>query len=73
MGVMACARDGCENILCNRYHSGFGYLCDECFEELVNTGMAGVTNLTLGDFYASVKGSHQPKLDTREYWEQFFQ
>lgn len=35
MGVMRCNRKGCENIMCERLSSRFGYLCNECFEELV--------------------------------------
>lgn len=36
MGVMECDRKGCQNILCDRYNSTYGYICDECFEELEN-------------------------------------
>ena len=38
MGVLACCRKDCENIVCERYSHEFGYLCDECFDELVNSG-----------------------------------
>ena len=34
MGVMRCDRGDCENILCDRYSYEYGYICDECFEEL---------------------------------------
>ncbi len=34
MGVMSCNRRGCENIMCNRYSSEYGYICQDCFEEL---------------------------------------
>jgi len=34
MGVMECNRKDCDNIMCNRYSQRFGYICDECFEEL---------------------------------------
>lgn len=34
MGVMNCARRGCRGILCTRYSSVYGYICDRCFEEL---------------------------------------
>ena len=36
MGVMACNRDGCRNIMCTRHSHEFGYICDECFEELTD-------------------------------------
>lgn len=38
MGVMECSRRCCDNILCERYSSQYGYLCDECFNELVDSG-----------------------------------
>lgn len=40
MGVMACYRRNCENIMCDRYSTEHGYICYECFEELVDTGPA---------------------------------
>ena len=38
MGVMACDRNGCEKIMCDRYSDEYGYLCYECFNELCETG-----------------------------------
>lgn len=35
MGVMPCAREGCEHIMCRRYNSHHGYICEECFADLV--------------------------------------
>lgn len=40
MGVMQCSRRGCDNILCDRCSINYGYICYECFEELVNSGMS---------------------------------
>ena len=37
MGVMACSRNACESILCDRYSSELGYICHECFDELEKT------------------------------------
>ena len=37
MGVMACNREGCRNIMCDRYSHEYGYICDECYEELIRT------------------------------------
>lgn len=34
MGVMACVREDCDNILCDRYSLTYGYICNECFHEL---------------------------------------
>lgn len=37
MGVMSCNRKGCKNVMCDRYSEKHGYICDECFDQLVNT------------------------------------
>lgn len=39
MGVMRCNRSNCENIMCERYSEAHGYLCRECYEELVGRGV----------------------------------
>ena len=39
MGVKTCHRGNCESIMCVRYSSDYGYLCDECFEELLSLGV----------------------------------
>lgn len=36
MGVMACNRAGCENILCDKYSCTHGYICNECYGELAS-------------------------------------
>lgn len=38
MGVLSCDRLGCQNIMCNRLSHKYGYICDECFEELIELG-----------------------------------
>ncbi len=38
MGVLECNRYGCENIMCDRLSYEYGYICYECFEELVLSG-----------------------------------
>ena len=39
MGVLACDRKGCLNVMCDRVSHDYGYyICDDCFTELVNTG-----------------------------------
>lgn len=49
MGVMACDRNECKSILCERYSRSFGYICNECFNELVKTRMP------IGKFMSSEK------------------
>ena len=33
MGVMSCVRDGCQNIMCDTYINGIGYICYDCQHE----------------------------------------
>jgi len=35
MSVMACNREGCDNIMCDRYAHDIGYICNECYQELL--------------------------------------
>ena len=46
---MRCSRRDCENILCDKYNPKFGYICDDCFEELKLS--EGRKELNLGDIY----------------------
>jgi len=34
MSVVKCARRGCDSMCCTVYSSSYGYLCNECFEEM---------------------------------------
>ena len=34
---MQCDRKGCENIMCDRYSLTHGYICYDCYEELINS------------------------------------
>ena len=38
MGVKQCDRHGCIVVLCDRYSSVYGYICTDCFNELVSLG-----------------------------------
>jgi hypothetical protein len=38
MGVLPCHRNGCEHIMCDRYSDELGYICNECYDELVSSG-----------------------------------
>jgi len=33
MGVMSCSRTACDNIMCNTYVDGVGYVCNDCQNE----------------------------------------
>ena len=58
MGVLACNRGDCENIMCLRGNSKYGYICDECFEELC------YTDISIEEFMNSKK---KEKENRREY------
>jgi len=64
MGVLACDREGCTNILCDRLSNVYGYICNECFEELVNSGSAAIMK-----FMATEQKEHE--LD-RGFYEKIF-
>ncbi len=42
MGVLPCDRQGCENIMCDRQSGRYGYICWECFEEMVASGTVDI-------------------------------
>lgn len=52
MGVMACDRQSCENIMCDHYSSEHGYVCHDCLSEL----QGKVGQMSIGEFMASRKG-----------------
>lgn len=35
MGVMPCRKEGCNSIQCRKYNPKFGYICNECFNNLI--------------------------------------
>jgi len=39
MSVLACCRRDCPNVMCDRLSYEHGYICHECFEELVGLGV----------------------------------
>lgn len=51
MSVLQCNRWGCENIWCDRYSHKYGYICNECFSEL----LTGNPFLDIDEFMDSPK------------------
>lgn len=51
MGVLPCNRNGCGNIMCDYYSHTYGYICHECYNELL--GKAG--SLSIDMFMNSYK------------------
>lgn len=50
MGVLACDRRGCRNIMCDNYSHEHGYICDECLKEL-----KGKPYTDIGEFMETLK------------------
>lgn len=67
MGVMACRRNGCENILCDRYSVEYGYICDTCFEE-----MATIKVLNIKEFLNSRFSNPKDLPPHRDWYESVF-
>lgn len=53
MGVLACDRKGCENIMCDRHSHKYGYICSECFDELKSN-----KSMSISEFMASEKDNY---------------
>ena len=69
MSVLTCDRNNCTNIMCDKLSDEFGYICDECFEELVNKGFG--TNVQ--EFMDSPKLKYSLyKGLTRDFFNQIF-
>jgi len=67
MSVLACDRNGCENIMCSRMSvCGSYYICNECFEELVFLGH----ETSAKDFMSSRKRNHD--YIAKEYFDKLF-
>ncbi len=65
MGIMRCQRGICNHILCDRHSTVYGYICDDCFDELVFTG-----TIDIGFFMGSpAPPSIRPGAD---YYEELF-
>jgi hypothetical protein len=50
MSIKGCFRKGCENIMCDMYSTQFGYICPECFEELITFPQAGINFVEIRRF-----------------------
>lgn len=71
MSVLSCQRKGCRSIMCDRYSYQHGYLCHDCFDELVdyiaaNGGMA--TGELIQTFIRTPTSNNT--IDRNKIWEQ---
>lgn len=57
MSVLSCDRNSCENIMCDRYSHKHGYICHECFSELVDLG----PSVDISTFMESIKQTEPNK------------
>jgi len=62
MGVMPCSRKDCDNILCDRYATGYGYICNMCFDEMVEKQTED-SDFTIGSFLSSSKHGKDSEID----------
>lgn len=69
MGVLACDRTGCTNIMCDRLSHTYGYICWECFDELVESDTSNIFKFMASD---KRRKTHTEKRG-REYYERIFQ
>lgn len=70
MGVKNCNRTGCDSILCDRHSTEYGYICPECFNDLVNKGVES----SISVFMAVVKPPRQDEdreLAQRRFEQEF--
>ena len=58
MSVLACNRKGCNNIMCDRLSSEYGYLCYDCFHELVNLGVSANIELFMASKPVNIDASY---------------
>ena len=68
MGVLACDRRGCENVMCDRHSHTYGYICNECFEELVDEGIA----MDIERFMNTEKDEDYPVRSSEDFYEEVF-
>jgi len=70
MGVLACDRSGCDNIMCDYFSSEFqAYLCCECMEDLQKYLDEGNTDIPAFIHTGKVRYSNPFKLDAYEIFK----
>lgn len=63
MSVLACSRNGCDNIMCDLQSYDYGYICYDCYAELKET-----PDVSIYEFMRSPK-QYEPLPLVRESWE----
>ena len=67
MGVLACGRRGCDNIMCDYVSDEYGYLCWECLAELKSKPY-----INIGTFMQSQKVEQEQTEDWDEIVDKEF-
>ncbi len=70
MSFNECSRNGCDNILCDRYSPNYGYICNECFNELIDMNLYPSESI-IGHFMRSEK-EKKSTFDYRWAYEEEF-
>lgn len=81
MGVMTCHRHECENIMCDTYVDGVGYVCRECKEEFKDfmgkdfPATEGSMKMQLKTFMDTPKGLFKKgkTIDVDEFFQKYTQ
>ena len=81
MGVMSCSRYGCENIMCDTYVDGVGYVCYDCQKEFekylkkkgLNPETEGQIKKHLKDFMETEKDEYVEgkEMDVDEFFRSY--
>lgn len=61
MSLLRCNRYNCGNILCDLYSEQYGYICNECFDQLLTT-----TQLSIAEFMETDKNFYMKTTFTRD-------
>lgn len=67
MSVLACSRRDCENIICDRYSYEYGYICHECFRELVRVNPSDI------DAFMNTKPNFEKQENVLEKFDKIFE
>lgn len=68
MGMLNCSRRGCSNIMCYRYSPQYGYICDDCFDELVALG----SDMDIERFLEEPRGTEYQTTNAFDYFDDIF-
>ena len=63
MSVLSCARGDCPNIMCDRYSYQYGYICADCFNELVNSNVENIEEFMKGSVNTNLSEDKYKKWD----------